>query len=153
MGRAVYISRITNGKVNPAHHAKIAEVLNSLDGELAKITIEKHVKKRSDNQSRYYFGVVVRFVHAILKQENPNATLREAHQFCKLEEVGNLLDYKIVLVNDVTHIIPEIKSTSELTTMEFEAFLERIRQWALNTAGVIIPLPNEEIEQIYVEPR
>jgi len=35
------------------------------------------------------------------------------------------------------------RSTTDLTTVEFEDFCSRVRTWASKTLKIIIPLPNE----------
>ena len=36
-----------------------------------------------------------------------------------------------------------VKSTTSLTTTEFETFLELVRIWAITDMGITIPLPDE----------
>lgn len=153
-GRAIFISKVENGRLKTTgHSSKIAAILQSYDGQAVKISIEKYNQPRSLNQNAYYWGVTLKYILAILRDNNPNATIEDAHEFCKLESVGNLISHKILVVKEATHVLVGLKSTSSLTTAEFEAYLERIRKWALDICGVTIPLPNEEVEQFYIEPR
>ena len=39
--------------------------------------------------------------------------------------------------------IPITKSTTELSTVEFEDYVAKIRMWAASFLSLIIPLPNE----------
>ncbi len=160
-GRAVFISKVEHGKTK--HGPDIARALAALEGQRVKITVEKYRKTRSSNQNQYYWGVVIRYIQAILNRDSPGTTPQQAHEFCRLEDVGKLTDYKVISVTEVdfasglpvqvNYVITHLKSTTKLTTLEFEAYLERVRQWALKAAGVIIPLPNEDIDQYYVEPK
>jgi hypothetical protein len=43
------------------------------------------------------------------------------------------------------NIIRPLKRTSDLTTKEFAWFVEWVASWAMNTLGLLIPMPNETI--------
>jgi hypothetical protein len=86
---------------------------------------------RSQPQNRYYWGVVV----AILAEE------------CgyQREEMHEALKWKFLRLEDPDHPIPTVRSTTDLTTQEFEEYLEQIRIWAASELGVVIPMPNEAV--------
>lgn len=92
------------------------------------ITIRRHRKTRSDRQHRYYFGVVV-------------AVLAEFTGYTS-DEMHDALKWKFLRV-DPESLLPTVRSTTSLTTVEFEDFLELVRAWAAADLGVVIPLPNE----------
>jgi hypothetical protein len=93
-----------------------------------ELTVRRLRKRRSDRQHRYYFGVVV-------------AMLAEFTGYTS-DEMHDALKWKFLRV-DPESSLPTVRSTTSLTTVEFEDFLERVRTWAAADVGVVIPLPNE----------
>lgn len=93
--------------------------------------VRKTKKKRSLNQNAYYHGVVVK----IFAQES-GYTANEMHQVLTSE----FLRYERL---DRTFV----KSTTELTTIEFEQYMENCRRLA-SEQGIYIPLPHELTEQM-----
>ncbi len=90
------------------------------------ISVKKQTKVRSNNQNSYYFGVVVKMI-----AEEVGYTPNETHEALKhkfLSEHGEF---------------PRIKSTSELTTVEFEDYLAKVRMFGSEFCNLYIPLPNE----------
>lgn len=102
---------------------------NSLRGGRVRIVVSREKKVRSLDQNSYYHGVVVD-----LLAEHCGYTHDEMHdaikwQFLKKEDPGKPL--------------PTVGSTAELSTVEFEELMARIREWAATEFGMWIPLPNE----------
>lgn len=91
-------------------------------------------KGRSNNQNRYYWGVIVKLLsdHTGFTDEEINEILK--HQFLSKQKTWN----------DMVFYIP--KSTSSLKTTEMEEYLSKVRRWASETLEVFIPDPNEYIE-------
>ena len=75
-------------------------------------------KQRSSPQNRYFHGVMLQ----ILSDELGYT----------LEEIKGVVKYKF-----------GIKSTSSLSTADFESFMSDIRQWASRDLSIWIPEPNE----------
>jgi hypothetical protein len=102
---------------------------------LQVVTIKKFRKKRSSQENKYYWGVVVKILsdefgylpdemHDVLKRlflayEKPNQITGEVERFAK--------------------------STTGLTTEQAEQYYENIRIWALTEYSILIPLPNENL--------
>ena len=59
------------------------------------------------------------------------------------DEMHAALCHKFLSDIDTKTGLMRIKGTSDLTTVEFEEFMARVRQWAGEELGVFIPLPNE----------
>ncbi len=100
-----------------------------LKGQEIDIVLAKHAKKRSGRQNRYYRGVVVEMI-------------AEAAGYSTNEEAHDALRIHFLRVHHDDRP-PTIKSTSQLTTQEFEDYLAKCRQLAAEMWGIYIPEPNE----------
>jgi hypothetical protein len=93
-------------------------------------------KQRSNPENRYYWGVVI-----ALLSDLTGFSDEEMHEILKKRFLS-----KTVLIHDSNGMICETveigKSTARLTTIEFEDYLSKIREWA-STLGCDIPIPNE----------
>lgn len=81
-----------------------------------EIIIRKPVKERSVNQNAYYWAVVIK-----LLTESTGHSSAEQHKAMKNRFLGG-------------------RSTSSITTKEFEDYIEQIRAWA-GEQNIIIPDP------------
>jgi hypothetical protein len=117
---------VRKGKVVVDNPADYAVYISKLEGCRGELIIRKERKARSLNQNRYYFGVVVKIL-ADFTGYTP-------------EETHDALRMKFLVVHGV---IDTIQSTTELSTVEFEEYMAKIRQWASVEYGVGIPEPNE----------
>jgi len=118
-------------------HPRFVELIRSLrDGVYSIIIMPREAKKvRSLQQNSYYWGVVIKHI-----SDHLGYTDQETHELMKVTH-----NAKNLIVNG-----EEIKigiSTSVLSTIQFEEYLEKIRQWASIYLGVSIPLPHEVILQ------
>lgn len=108
-------------------------------GKKLVLTIEAPKKERSLNQNSYMWGVVYNTI-----SNYTGMTPREVHEFCKLEfNFG----FKEVL-NKNTGELKELrypKSTTDLSTMDMENYLEAIRRYFMIEFNLYIPLPNEAL--------
>ena len=123
-----------NGKIEIPNRAGMNALLKFLAGKAVTIAIAEAKRSRSDNQNRYYWGVVVKMLGDELgyAQDEMHDALK--FKFLRLEaepEKGRVLE--------------TVRSSSKLKTDEFEDYVERIRIWAASELGIVIPLPNEVI--------
>jgi len=102
------------------------EHIKSLDGKFIQLVVRRYRTNRSNNQNRYYFGIVIKILGDELGYMPDE--MHEALKWKFLRKGGKL---------------ETVKSTSSLTTIEFEQYLELIRIWALRDLEINIPLPNE----------
>ena len=106
------------------------------------ITFSKAKKERSNQQNRFYWGIVVPLVQNGL-----------------LEATGELrssdnIHYKILLpmfapVNELVNkdtgeIVSEKITSSEMTTTQFMEFILEVQKWSSEFLNIDIPNPNEE---------
>ena len=99
------------------------------------VKIVRKSKKRSVDQNAYYWGVVLMYIGSEI-----GYTKEESH-----EAMGRIfLSYE--KANAKTGEIERfVRSTTELSTVEFEEYLEKIRQYCIQELDILIPLPNEVI--------
>lgn len=112
--------------------------LRVMDGKNVRITLEEVKRRRSDKQNRYYWGVIIPMVTEMFLDTGNTLDGEQVHEFLK-EHVGALKD----VVSDPHGVIHSVvRSSTKLTTAEWEDYMERVRAWAADF-GLIIPLPNE----------
>lgn len=104
------------------------------DNEL-EVTIKPWRNSRSDNQNRYYWGIVIK----IIAEETGMLPL-QVHELMKEQFLREMAYMKTKSgIKEVS--IPG--SSASLYTSEFEQYLSDIRAWASEFLGAWIPLPNE----------
>lgn len=99
------------------------------------VTVEKITKRklRSVQQNSYYWGVVIEMLTMEIYGANDKDSKQEMHdalrrKFLSFENVKGL---------------PTMLSTTRLSTIEFEAYMEQIRRFASQYLGIVIPEPNQ----------
>lgn len=113
---------------------KISDYVKGTD-DFYTIEIVKSKRKRSLSQNKFYWGVVVKIISM-----HTGYTADETHQ----ELAKMFLSYD----NSGKKFV---RSTTKLTTWEFEQYLDKIRAWAKYEMDCYIPMPNEITEDIYIE--
>lgn len=106
---------------------KFRDYLFTLQDKRVDIVVGIPKKQRSNQENRYYWGVVIK-----LLSDHLGYTDEEMHDALKM-----------LFLKDNSREIPTLRSTTELTTIEFEKYLENIKMWAANIMNVYIPDPNE----------
>ena len=103
------------------------QYLATLNGKNVELSVGTKVKARSNNQNRYLNGVVYKLIsdHFGMTRNEAHDSMRSLH----------LIEYR-------QGCPPIIRSTSDLSTVEFEEYCSRIREWAAGE-GLYIPTPNE----------
>lgn len=123
--------QVTNGKA-------VRKAFDELEDGHYLVCIEPK-KKRSLNQNAYFHGVMVPMVLQGLR----DAGFNEVKTAEDAKDIIKSLFLKKVVKNEHTgEEIPVIRHTSELTTVEFNAFMEECGQWASEYLGIFIPPPN-----------
>ena len=100
------------------------------EGKRVTVSVKRETKKRSNNQNRYYWGVVI-------------ALLSDAAGYTP-DEMHDALRMEFLRINKGSNPkLPTIRSTTELSTAEMERYLDACRRLAATIYGVYIPEPNE----------
>jgi hypothetical protein len=133
-------SKVVNGKLEK-NRDLLSDVIKSLEGKDIIITIEKKRKKRSNPQNSYYFGVVIPMMkQGFYNSLGEHVGTDEIHTFLK-----NRFLFKEIVNENNAEIIKMPQSTTELTTIQFEEYLDKIREFGLEFLNITIPLPNQEL--------
>ena len=100
-----------------------------------EIIIRKRVKKRSNDQNAYYWGVVIPILANHFGHDNPE----DMHT--DLKELFNPVESKVSPGKKIGG------STAKMTTVEFmsadDSYVERICRWAAIEHGIYIPPPSK----------
>jgi hypothetical protein len=118
----------------------IADVIKTFEGQNIIISIEKRRKKRSNNQNAFYWLVIDMMRDGFNNTLGENVGVQEVHEFLK-----NRFLFKEIVNENIGEVVKMPKSTTELSTIEFEEYLENIRAFGLEFLGITIPMPNEQI--------
>lgn len=122
----IFIGKITKGKLHLQDRQKFDNYILGLEGDV-QIVVGKIKKQRSNNENRYYWGVVVKLLSEMTGYTD--------------DEMHDALRMLFLLDRDKT--IPTLRSTASLTTVEFENYMTNIREWASREMNCYIPEPNE----------
>ena len=141
--KQAWCGQVVDGQIQFDNAADFTRELGRLEGQRVKVSLSKFRKSRSDNENRYYWGVVV----AMLASEL-GYTSEEMHEILKGLFLSSLESFER---NGKRIEVRIVESTADLSTVEFEQFLAKIRQWASLELGIYIPLPNEVEENFIIK--
>ena len=110
--------------------------IKNFDGKEVIVEVKLKKKFRSDPQNDYYWRVVVKAFSGVFNKAGLSLTKDQTH---------DILKTKFLLVKDP---YPRIKSTTELTTIEFNDYILQLQEWAARDFQCYIPDPNESGYQI-----
>lgn len=134
------ISEVKNGTLTRNTNL-IKDAIQTFEGKQIVIKIEKAKKKRSTQQNRFYYGVIIPIVQNCLKEAGHLMTNESTHDLIKLKFLKEAL-----FVNEETgEVIERIKSTTELSTSQFMDLLAEINNFTFEYFGVSLPSPNEDL--------
>ena len=134
------ISEVKNGSLTRNRNL-IKDAIATFEGKQIVIKIEKFKKKRSTQQNRFYYGVIIPIVQNCLKEAGHVMTNESTHDLIKLK----FLKETLFVNEDTGEIIERIKSTTELSTSQFMDLLAEINNFTFEYFGVILPSPNDDL--------
>lgn len=121
---------------------RLQAAVASAAGKRLVLTLKELKKSRSQSQNAYLWGVVYPAIVAVFREHGNNVDAEDVHDFLK-DRVGKLKQH---FVTPAGEVLTGPGSTAKLTTVEFEAYLEKVRVWAAESLGTAIPLPNESTD-------
>jgi hypothetical protein len=127
---------VRGGKLKADDPALLVAAFRCHEGKRVQVEVKRFRKARSLNQNAYYWKVVVHLVMEAMGEDD-NVAAHEVLKFecnSEMRTIGKGEDRR-----EYRHPL----STADLSTMEFEAYLERCRKLAAEFFGIYIPLPNE----------
>lgn len=137
-----YPGRIIDGQLKITDRKDFDSEIKSQKNCYVKVTIQKMKRTRSNEQNRYWWGVVIAYLkrgfldlgHDLEPSEVHNFV---KHKFCRYE-----------LVNEETgEIIETVKGTSKMTTTEMMTLISDIQEWAAIFMNINIPDPDPNYYQ------
>jgi hypothetical protein len=134
------ISEVKNGTLTRNTNL-IKDAIQTFEGKQIVIKIEKAKKKRSTQQNRFYYGVIIPIVQNCLKDAGHIMTNESTHDLIKLK----FLKETLFVNQDTGEVIERIKSTTELSTSQFMDLLAEINNFIFEYFGVSLPSPNEDL--------
>lgn len=125
--KKIFYGTIEKGRIVLTDQSLFTQAKASLEGKEIQLTLTLKKKDRSLNQNRYYHGVVVKTLSDFTGYER--------------EEMHDSL--RMLFLRDESKVIPTLRSTTDLTTVEMEEYLAEIRRWAAKDLNCFVPEPNE----------
>ena len=119
----------------------VLDAIKSFNGSDVVLTIDKVKKKRSNNQNRFYWGCLIPLMQKGAKDMwGESWSIDKAHKhLSKLFVFHESVNVKTGLITQTP------KSTTELTTTDWEVYVTEIRIYLLENFDIEAPSPNEEI--------
>jgi hypothetical protein len=134
------ITSVNNGKLTRNRNI-ILQAIKSFENTDVILILEKPKKKRSSPQNRYYHGLLVP-----LMQQGSKDLFGEVWSMTKAHEhLKNKFLFHESVNQKTGEIIQTPKSTTELTTTEWEIYMTEIRIYLLENFDIEAPEPNEKI--------
>lgn len=147
--KLTYQGSVKDGVISLPSKRLRKEVGSVFNGHTIEVIFKRKRKRRSNEQNKYYWGVVVpHIVAAMIDLGNDalqigNGEHAEAvHEFLKAQILDNGED--IVLADGVVKKLRP--TTTKLTTVEMMEYLDKVGRWAAEYLNITIPEPNEQME-------
>ena len=119
----------------------VLDAIKSFNGSDVVLTIDKVKKKRSNNQNRFYWGCLIPLMQKGAKDMwGESWSIDKAHK-----HLSKLFVFHESVNVKTSEITQTPKSTTELTTTDWEVYVTEIRIYLLENFDIEAPEPNEEI--------
>jgi hypothetical protein len=126
----------------PQERAKVAAGVQRLRGRW-RITLVRYRPRRTDRQNRYYWPCfVIPFAEWLTEEWGEPHTPDDAHI-----EFKKLFLSKTMTNRHTGEVKVMLRSTTKLTTSEFNEYLDRCADHLAQFCGIVVPSPSEYHEQ------
>ena len=126
MDKIIY-GKVTKGIFKPRDPTAFKLCFAKLEGKEVEVVVRKKKKHRSGAQNAYLWAVPYELI-----SDDLGYTPQEVHDAMRFQ-----------FLTDASKELPKMRSTSDLTTVEFEEYVSKVRQWAAEFRDIYIPEPNE----------
>jgi len=145
--------RVENYKLIYDNPEEIGLILESLEGKRVDIIIKRETKHRSNNQNRYYWGVIIpnyqlgfqkhciELLSSDLSREVTDFILSNMYVIPEQAHEALKNEYAQEIYNE-TNIKKQV-SSSQMSSLEFENYTEYCRKFIGEKFGIDVELPNE----------
>lgn len=130
MTTPVFTGTISEGNLSLDNPQRYLVQLSALNGKKIELILRKRRSQRSIQQNSYYWGVVIEILSGHFGYES-----EEMHEALKI----HFLKFR----SDKAPDLVSVKSTTRLSTDEFNEYVNRIVRWAAQEHGVFIPDPRQ----------
>lgn len=129
------IGRVEAGRLQIDRGA-MRQALAQWEGKTVRVTVKRDRPTRSDQQNKYLW-----FAYGLL-EESTGQPAEDFHHAAKLK----FLPKSVALSDGNGVVVDEFVvggSTTKLSTVEFNDYTAKLREWAREFFNVLIPEPNE----------
>lgn len=125
-------ARVKNGRCIHASASEVIAAVRAFDGKSITITFEEAKRKRSNAQNDYYWHLL-----GLIAKETGYRGTQELHEKLKYELNGE------TFITPDGHEMRMPRSTAKLAVGEFSAYIERVKEWARDFLGMVLPEAEE----------
>ena len=123
--KKIHTGTVTKGRFHPDNRTALNLEFSKREGKRVNVTVSTYKKHRSNPQNSYYFKVVVGLI-----AEEIGDTLENTHEALKAK-----------FLYDMSGELPKVRSTTDLSTVEFDEYMEAVKRWASEYLNIYIPDP------------
>ena len=138
MQTTTIIGNVENGKFVPNSKEYFKKAFESYEGKIIELSLKVWHKKRTTPQNRYYRGVVVEMITIAINELGNDFDNETVHEYLKslfLKKTKEIINKESGEVTTIEYI----QSTTKLTTIEFESYIESCKRYAAETFNLFIP--------------
>ena len=130
MKNLMFKGKYSNGKIQFYSHDYVSRQLEQLEGKDVYCSVQEKQPKRSIKQNNWYFGVAVPMIqNFLLETQGEKYSKDDVHQYHLNTVVKPVIEMKAIFDKPCT--IYHIKRTSDMSTVEFMEFKEKVQMyWA-----------------------
>lgn len=136
MNKTSAIGHIKEGVLKISNRAFFDNDLKLMSDCDVVVTIEKKSRKRTSQQNRYYWGVVILLCKRGFNELGHDLNDEDTHTFLKSK-----FNPRDLIFQDTGEVFTFGGSTTEMDTTDFNMYIEKIQQFAAEILNVNIPDP------------
>jgi hypothetical protein len=132
------IGNVENGKFVPNSKEYFKKAFESYEGKIIELSLKVWHKKRTNPQNSYYWGVVIELIKNYINDlgnDFDSDTIHELLRSLFLKTTKEIVNKESGEVKSIDFI----QSTTKLSTIEFENYLESCKRYAAEQFDLIIP--------------